>query len=95
MKVKARYFARVREIVGKNEEVLEVSENTNVQAFLTILSQKYGASFREYVFTKNGEELSLDLNFLLDGKNINTINGPRTILCEGSAFAIIPPVGGG
>jgi len=95
MKVKARYFAHVREIVGKSEETFDVPSGTTAQAFLTMLSQKYGEAFRDYVFSKESDEPSPNVNFLLNGKNVNTMKGTETILYEGSSFAILPPVGGG
>ena len=95
MKVKARYFAAVREIVGRNEEDFEVPDQTTAQDFLHILSQKYGEPLREYILSKDTGELSPHLNFLVDGKSIVMMDGARTVLHEGCAFAIIPPVGGG
>jgi len=95
MKVKARYFAAIREIVGKNEEDLDVPDQTTVRDFLSILSEKYGEPLRDHVFSEDTGELSPHLNFLIDGKNIAMINGAQTVLYEGCAFAIIPPVGGG
>jgi len=95
MKVKARYFARVREIAGKSEEVFDIPSNTTVQAFLAIVSQKYGEPLRDYIFSKDSNEPSPNLNFLLDGRNVSTMKGMKTVLYEGCAFAIIPPVGGG
>ena len=58
MKVKARYFAAVREIVGRNEEDFEVPDQTTVRDFLHILSERYGEPLREYVFSKDTGELS-------------------------------------
>jgi len=95
MKVKVRYFAGVREMVGRSEETFEVPEGATVRDLLGILSEKYGAPIRDYVFAKSKEEISPNLNFLVDGKNIVMINGTETPLYDGCAFAIIPPVGGG
>ncbi len=95
MKVKARYFATIREIVGKREEVFEVPEDTTVHDFLDMLSEKYGKAFRDYVLDEGREELSPNLNFLVDGKNIAMMNGIKTTMYDGCVFAIIPPVGGG
>jgi len=95
MKVKARYFAAVREIIGRNEEDFEVPDQTTVRDFLYILSERYGEPLREYIFSKDTGELSPHLNFLIDGKSIAMMDGAQTVLREGCAFAIIPPVGGG
>lgn len=95
MKAKARYFAAVREITGKQEETFEVPDKTTVKDLLLILSAKYGQSLRDYIFISGTEEPVSNLNFLLDGNNVSLMNGMKTALNEGCTFAIIPPVGGG
>ena len=95
MKAKARYFAAVREITGKQEETFEVPDKTTVKDLLLILSDKYGQSLRDYIFISGTEEPVSNLNFLLDGNNVSLMNGMKTVLYEGCTFAIIPPVGGG
>jgi MoaD family protein len=95
LKAKARYFAAVREITGKQEETFEVPDKTTVKDLLLILSAKYGQSLRDYIFISGTEEPVSNLNFLLDGNNVSLMNGMKTALYEGCTFAIIPPVGGG
>jgi len=95
LKAKARYFAAVREITGKQEETFEVPDKTTVKDLLLILSDKYGQSLRDYIFISGAEEPVSNLNFLLDGNNVSLMNGMKTVLYEGCTFAIIPPVGGG
>ena len=95
MKAKARYFAAVREITGKQEETFEVPDKTTVKDLLLIISAKYGQSLRDYLFISGTEEPVSNLNFLLDGNNVSLMNGMKTALYEGCTFAIIPPVGGG
>jgi MoaD family protein len=95
LKAKARYFAAVREITGKQEETFEVPDKTTVKDLLLILSDKYGQSLRDYIFISSAEEPVSNLNFLLDGNNVSLMNGMKTALYEGCTFAIIPPVGGG
>ncbi|WP_455279483.1 MoaD/ThiS family protein [[Eubacterium] cellulosolvens] len=95
MKVKARYFAAVREITEKQEETFEVPEKTTVKDLLLIISAKYGQSLRDYLFVSGAEKPLSNLNFLLDGNNVSLMNGMKTVMYEGCTFAIIPPVGGG
>jgi molybdopterin converting factor small subunit len=70
MKVKARYFAVVREIVGKSEEDFDLPDEATVHDLLEILSAKYGEPLKSYVFPRSAGELSPNLNLLLDGKNV-------------------------
>jgi MoaD family protein len=94
LKIKARYFAAVREITKKQEETFEVTDRTTVKDLLLILSAKYGQSLRDYIFISGTEEPLSNLNFLLDGNNVSLMNGMKTQLYDDCTFAI-PPVGGG
>jgi molybdopterin synthase sulfur carrier subunit len=95
MKVVARYFAGVREIVGAREETLDLPDSSTVQDLLVILCEKYGAPLRNYILVQDSGQPSKNLNFLVDGRNVSLMDGLQTPLHEGCAFAIIPPVGGG
>jgi molybdopterin synthase sulfur carrier subunit len=95
MKVKLKYFAHLREIVGKVEETITLPEDATVKKLIEVLSEMYGATLRDYIYDRGGAEPSPNLNFLLDGRNIMMLNGMDTRLYDGCVFVIIPPVGGG
>ncbi len=95
MKVCVKYFAALREIVGKREEIIEVDKDTTVEILLLFLSKKYGDKFNKYVFKPQTTNPKENLQFLIDGKSINTLDGIGTKLNDDCKFVIIPPVGGG
>ena len=95
MKVNAKFFASVREITGKKEELVELKDGATVEDLLKILMEKYGKKFKEYVFDEKTNSPRNSLQFLMDGRSVTTMNGSKTRLYEGCQFAIIPPVGGG
>ena len=94
MKIKVQYFASLRELLNLREEVLELQDDIDVAALFTFLAERHGQKLRAYVFDSAGAPKQ-HLQFLVDGKSITTLNGLKTTLHDGSAFAIIPPVGGG
>lgn len=95
MKVIVKYFATIREIVGKKEDILEMNEKSTVKDLLVYLSRINGEKFREYIYKVGTERLNENLQFLVDGRSINTLKGIKTKLNDGCKFVIIPPVGGG
>jgi molybdopterin synthase sulfur carrier subunit len=95
MKVIVKYFATIREIVGKREDILEMDGKSTVKDLLVYLSRINGEKFKEYIYKVGTERLNENLQFLVDGRNINTLNGINTKLHDGCKFVIIPPVGGG
>jgi MoaD family protein len=95
LKVHVKYFAALREIVGKREEIVKVDSDTTVETLLLYLSKKYGDKFKKYVFKPKTTSPRENLQFLIDGNSITTLNGIGTKLNDDCKFVIIPPVGGG
>ena len=94
MKIEIKFFTALREITSKKVEKLELQENITIDELIILLSNKFGKKFKEYVYNKNGKIQDF-LSFLINGKNINTLQGLTTKLQEGDVVAILPPVGGG
>ena len=97
MQVSVRFFTSLREIVGKKEEKLDLSEDRNVTVDMILrrLGEKYGKPFVNYVYEKKGGETRGFLQFLVNGKSATTLKGLQTELQDGDVLAILPPVGGG
>ena len=94
MKVEVKFFTSLREITGKKADEIQLQSVITVEELLTLLSEKYGKKFREYIYNKKGKVQDF-LSFLVNGKNINVLQGFDTELKQGDTIAIIPPVGGG
>jgi molybdopterin synthase sulfur carrier subunit len=94
MKVEVKFFTSLREITGKKVDEIQLQNVITVEELLTLLSDKYGKKFREYVYDKKGKVQGF-LSFLVNGKNINVLQGFDTKLKQGDIIAILPPVGGG
>ena len=95
MMVKVKFFALVRELTGKREEVVDLDDQATVRTLLSKLVEEYGAKFSDYVFDPASKEPRGHLQFLMDGRNIALMQGLDTVLKEGVSLAILPPVGGG
>lgn len=94
MKVEVKFFTSLREITGKKVDEIQLQNTITVDELLTLLSEKYGKNFREYIYNKKGDVQGF-LSFLVNGKNINILQGFDTELQENDVVAILPPVGGG
>jgi molybdopterin synthase sulfur carrier subunit len=94
MKVEVKFFTSLREITGKKVDEIQLQSIITVEELLTLLSEKYGKKFREYIYNKKGKVYDF-LSFLVNGKNINVLQGFDTELKQGDTVAILPPVGGG
>lgn len=94
MNVKIKFFTSLREITGNKMVNLQLKNKISVDQLLFLLLEKYGQEFRDYVYNQEGNVQDF-LSFLINGKNINNLQGFNTVLKEGDIIAILPPVGGG
>jgi molybdopterin synthase sulfur carrier subunit len=94
MKVEVKFFTSLREITGKKTDEIQLNKTITIEELLTLLSEKYGKNFHEYIYNKKGKVQGF-LSFLVNGKNINALEGFNTKLKQGDTIAILPPVGGG
>ena len=93
MKVTVRFFAALREIVGRKEETLEFTKETSVtvQKVLKRLTELHGKEFSDYVYDTKIKEVRSYLQMLVNEKSATL----RTKLKDGDVLVIVPPVGGG
>ena len=94
MKVTVKFFTSLREIVGKPQEQIELSDVVTVNELLQQLGERYGEKFTRYVYNEKST-VQGHLHFLINGKSITTQQGLKTKLKENDILAILPPVGGG
>ena len=94
MKVEVKFFTSLREITGKKVDRIQLQDAITVNELVKMLSEKYGKKFREYIYDKDGVTQEF-LSFLVNGKNINKMQGFDTKLEDQDVIAILPPVGGG
>ena len=94
MNVEIKFFTSLREITGRKVDILQLKTIISVEELFSMLFEKYGEEFGEYVYNREGKVQDF-LSILVNGKNINTLQGLGTELKEGDTVAILPPVGGG
>lgn len=75
MKVKVKFFALVRELTGKREEIVDLDDHATVRVLLGKLVKEYGKRFDEYLFDPVSKQPRGHLQFLIDGRNIVLMQG--------------------
>jgi MoaD family protein len=97
VKASVRFFAALRELVGKKEESFTFpdGEEVTVENLLKRLAELYGKDFVEYVYDRKTGEIQSYLTLLVNGRSITTLDRLKTKLTNGDVLAILPPVGGG
>jgi molybdopterin synthase sulfur carrier subunit len=94
MKVKVSLFLMLRKIAGNKTVKLTLPEHSTILDLMNFLAKKYGKEFSRYVFDENNTVRKY-LSFLVNGKNIEHLDGFKTILNNGDSIVILPPPAGG
>ena len=94
MEVEVRYYASLREITQKRYEKIKIPKNSSIRYLIDTLVEKYGQSFQSNVYDKY-RELRKQLSYVLNGVNINNLNGVNTLLEDDDVFSLLPVAGGG
>lgn len=85
-----KFFARVREIVKTPEIEINVNGKIKLIDFMSLLVDKYGPEFRDYVFKTN--RIASHIMLMVNG---DAVKNQEMYLEETDVLAILPPVGGG
>ena len=95
-KVRVIYLGYIRHIVGKKDEEIFLDEGSTVEELLQILEKNYGDRFTNMLRISD-EKLSGGVIVLINGNNINQMDGLRTkISGEVEAqIVVMSPLGGG
>lgn len=95
IKVKVRVFGDLIKLLG-NEMVIELNEGSEINDLILEIAGKV-PDFREKVKSLSSQQGITDFNFtiLLNGANINLLNGPKTKLNDGDTVVFLPPAAGG
>jgi molybdopterin synthase sulfur carrier subunit len=93
LKVTVRFFAALREIVGKKEETLEFRNDASVtvKRALKELTKLHGKEFANYVYDTKTNEVRSYLQMLVNERSATL----KTKLKDGDVLVIVPPVAGG
>jgi len=92
--VTVEYFLTFRERAGKKSETLKVGEEATVLEVLNRAASKYGEEFRDALFDRGGN-LREYVRVLVDGRDIQGLNGLSTRLSSNCTVSVFPPAGGG
>jgi len=95
MRIKVRAFGDLIPLLG-DEIVIELGENARINDLMSKISEKI-SGFKEKIKYLSSYQGVTDFGFviLLNGSNINLLEGDKTRLKDGDVVALMPPVAGG
>lgn len=90
MRVRTLYFARLKELTGREAEELEVPEGSRCIDVIRAMADRHGEALRSYLFDESGA-LRRSFAIALNGER----SSPEAEVREGDTVVVIPPISGG
>ena len=92
MKVTVRVFGELTQILGRRH-TLELNEGVTVGTLTSRMADEAGLKRQGYLgsYKVGGSELAI----LVNGRNIDLLDGVRTALRDGDDVVLLPPSAGG
>lgn len=94
LEIEVKFYAMLREIAGSRVERIGMPVKSSVKDLVDLLVERYGGDFERYIYDSERRVRGY-LSYMLNGVNINSLQGFDTVLRDGDVFSILPPVGGG
>lgn len=94
MEIEVKYYAMLRDKAGRKTEKVTLPSKSSVKDLVETIIKRYGDEFENYIYN-NEKQIRDYLSFMLNGINVNSLNGFNTVLKDGDTFSMLPPIGGG
>lgn len=96
MKITVKAFATLREIIGQTGQlnIESPTRELNIKTLIDYLVERLGMRFREEVLDENGM-IKKNVKILVNGRDIDFLDGISTKLKDGDIVVFVPPVAGG
>ena len=92
MKVRVRFFARFRELLGA-EVIAEPADGTTFLSLVRGITRGNGEG-HDAIFDGNGS-FREHVILMRNGKRVEAADAEKTLIADGDEIAVFPPVSGG
>jgi len=89
-----KYFAYFRDQTHCKEESFSIEELTALQLLINI-GEKYGKTLSSQLLTDDKLDINSDLIFLINGRNIDFMDGKNSKIGEADLISLFPRIAGG
>jgi len=92
--VTVRVFATLREFLGR--KTLDVDAPVeDVEGLVKFISERFQSGFKDALIDPKSGNIRKGFSILVNGREIEFLEGLRTKLKDGDTVALFPPVAGG
>ena len=96
MPIRVRFFTTLREVAGKREvEVNAQGEGIDILNLMHFLFGKLGDDFKSAILDPETGNIRRYIKIMVNGRDIEFLNGLMTLVKKGDVVQLFPPIGGG
>jgi molybdopterin synthase sulfur carrier subunit len=94
VEVTVKAYASLRELLGFKTLKIEVGAR-NIRELIATIGEEYNPSFPSSIIEKETGKVKRAYKVLLNGRDIDHLEGLETRIANGDTIVFFPPVGGG
>jgi molybdopterin synthase sulfur carrier subunit len=95
IKVKIYTILTLKKILGQREFEVSIQEGSTVKDLLSWMIQTWGDKLSPHLFHPGSDRLLPQIRLLVNGRDIQFLNGLETVLHDGDEFSMLPILTGG
>ncbi len=95
MKVKVYTILTLKKILGQREFDVSLPEGSTVKSLMSWMVEKWGDDLAPHLFYPGSDHLLPQIRLLVNGRDIQFLNGVETVLHDGDEFSMLPILTGG
>ncbi len=95
IKVKLHTILTLRQILGQREIEASIEDGSTIRDLLLWMKQQWGEQLSPHLFHPGSEQVLPHIRLLLNGRDIQFLDGEETVLRDGDELSILPMLTGG
>jgi molybdopterin synthase sulfur carrier subunit len=95
IRVKIYTIMALKEILGQRELEISIPEGSTIQDLISRMVERWGDRLSSYLFQPRSDRPLSHIRLMVNGRDIEFLNGMETVLQEGDEFMMLPLVSGG
>jgi molybdopterin synthase sulfur carrier subunit len=93
--VKIYTILTLKQILGQREFEVSIQEESTVKDLLSWMIERWGDELSPHLFQPESDRVLPHIRLLVNGRDIQFLNGVDTILRDGDEFSMLPILTGG
>ena len=95
MKITVRSILGIKRLLGKSELVVTISDGNTLKSLIDEMVETFGVEFSTSLYGHSENEILPFIRLMINGRDIEFLDGQDTVLYDGDEVLILPPISGG